>query len=181
MKIRRIIVELESAPRSRAKLEVAAKLAAQMEAELVGMFVEDINLLHFAGMPFAREVCLASATRRPLDVEGMERSLRALASEAQRTLAMVAGRIPVRWSFRVARGTAGAELLAAATHADLVIANVEQPGDPAQPVPVRVVRAGDARALRAAMDTSEGILVLVGADDAVIGGTLLELMGQEWK
>jgi len=64
MKIRRVIVGLEPASRNAAKLEAAARLAARMEAELVGLFVENIDLLHFAGLPFAREVGFASATRR---------------------------------------------------------------------------------------------------------------------
>ena len=73
MKIRRIIVGLATAPRNRAVLEAAARLAGRMEAELVGLFVENINLLHFAGLPFACEVGFASATRRDLNVESMER------------------------------------------------------------------------------------------------------------
>ena len=179
MKIRRIIVGLEPAPRTRVTLEAAAKLAAQMEAELVGLFVENINLLHFAGFPFAREVGFASAARRDLDVEGMERSLRGLAREAQQTLAAVAGRVPVRWSFRVVRGLAAGELLAAAVDADLVIVNIEQAGDLQHSIPLRVVRAGDPDALRAAMEEGGGILVLAGADDVVVGETLLKLIDQE--
>jgi len=180
VKIRRIIVGLEPASRSRALLEAAADLAGSLEAELIGLFVEDADLLHFAGLPFAREVGFASARSRPLDVESMERSLRAWADEARRMLASVAGRTSVRWSFRVARGSVAAELLAAASEADLVVANIEQPGGQDQAVPVRIVRAGDPAALRAALEAGDGILVLAGADDAVVGNTLRELLGQEW-
>lgn len=179
MKIRRIIVGMEPAPRGRATLEAAAKLAARMEAELVGLFVENIDLLNFAGLPFAREVCLASATRRALDVEGVERHLRALARDAQQTLATVAGRVSVRWSFRVARGSAAGELLAAAADADLVIVDVGETDAFEQAIPVRVVRAGDPEALRAAMEEGGGILVLAGADDAVVGETLHKLIAQD--
>lgn len=180
MRIRRIIVGLEPATRNRAALEAAARLAGRLEAELVGLFVENINLLHFAGLPFAREVGFASATKRDLDIEGMERSLRAQAHETRQSLAAVAARVPVRWSFRVARGSMAAELLAAAVEADLVIANIEQPGALDRAVPVRIVRAGDPDALRAALDAGDGILVLAGADDAVVGETLRDLLGQEW-
>jgi len=177
VKIRRVIVGLEPAPQSRAVLEAAAELAGSMEAELVGLFVENVNLLHFAGLPFACEVGLISATRRALDVESMERSLRALAREAHQTLAAVAGRTPVRWSFRVVRGSTADELLAAAAEADLVVANIEQPEEPERPVRVRVVRAGDVDALRAALEEEAGgILVLAGADDALIGETLRKLL-----
>lgn len=181
MKIRRVIVGLVPTQRNQAVLEAAARLARRMEAELVGLFVENINLLHFAGLPFACEVGFASATRRDLDVEGMERSLRALAREARQLLASVAGRVPVRWSFRVARGAVAAELLAAATAADLVVADIaEQPDGQDQSVPVRIVRAGDPGALRAALEAGDGILVLAGADDAVVGDTLRNLLMQEW-
>ena len=180
MKIRRVIVGLEPASRSAAKLEAAARLAARMEAELVGLFVENIDLLHFAGLPFAREVGFASATRREVGLEAMERSLRALGREAQQTLAAVAGRVPVRWSFRVVRGAAAVETLASAGESDLVIANIEEPREAGRAVAVRVVRAGDPDALRAALEECDGILVLAGADDAVVGETLRELLGQEW-
>jgi K+-sensing histidine kinase KdpD len=179
-KIRRIIVSLEPAPRNWAVLEAAARLAGRMEAELVGLFVENINLLHFAGLPFACETGFASATKRDLDVEGMERSLRALAREAHQSLAAVAGRVPVRWSFRVTRGLVAAELLAEAAESDLVIANIEQQDGLDQAVPVRIVRAGDSDALRAALEAGDGILVLAGADDTIVGDTLRDLLGQEW-
>lgn len=122
MNIRRIVVSMESAPQDRAALEAAADIAARLQAELVGLFIEDIDLLHFAALPFAREVGFPSAMLRPLDVSAMERSLRSLAGEARRALAEIAGRMPLRWSFRVARGSTSVELLAAAEEADLLVA-----------------------------------------------------------
>jgi hypothetical protein len=87
----------------------------------------------------------------------------------------------VRWSFRVARGALTAELLAAAADADLVVADItEQPGKLNLAFPVRIVRAGEPRALRAAMDTGAGILVLAGADVVVVGDTLRELIEEKW-
>jgi hypothetical protein len=121
MKIQRIVVALEPAPRARTALAAAAASAARMEAELVGLFIEDVDLLHFAGLPFAREVGFPSAAWRSLDVGTMERSLRVLADEARRTMASIAERAPVRWSFRVARGSVTSELLAGAGEADLML------------------------------------------------------------
>lgn len=122
MTIRRIVVSVEPAPRGRAALETAAEIAERLGAELVGLFVEDVELLHLAGLPFAREIGFPSATTRSLDVASMERSLRSLAGEARRALAEIAGRAPLRWSFRVARGSALAELFAAAAEADVLVA-----------------------------------------------------------
>jgi hypothetical protein len=148
VKIRRIVVAVEGGRRGRAALEAAATLAARMHAELLGMFVEDVNLLHLAGLPFAREVGAASVTRRALDVAGMERSLRALASEAQRTLETLAARAPVPWSFRVARGSLMAELLAAAGEGDLLVgaATAWEPGFAVADEPLALRLAASARA-----------------------------------
>ena len=119
--IRRILVALDASPHSLAALEAAAELAAGLKAELLGLFVEDINLLRLAELPFAREMGVFSTTRRQLDILEVERELRAQASRARRALAIAAGRAQVPWSFRVARGVIAAELLAAASEADLVI------------------------------------------------------------
>ena len=121
MTIRRIIVDLDPRSQGRSALEAAAQLAERLQAELVGLFVEDIDLLHLAGLPFAREIGFPSATTRALDIASMERSLRALASDVQRSMAAIAGRAPVPWSFRVARGTLMSELRAAAAQGDIVV------------------------------------------------------------
>ena len=176
MKIRRVIVDLDPVPQSRAVIEAAVALAGHWEVELVGLFVENIDLLHFAGLPFAAEVGTALASRRALNVASMERLLRARARAAEQTLASIAGRAAVRWTFRVARGSAAVELLAAAADADLVIANVELVEAREVPVRVRVIRAEDADALRAALEAEpEGIVVLAGKDAARVGRTLWRL------
>ena len=105
---------------SLAALDAAARLAEQMEAELLGLFVEDVNLLRLAGLPFAREVGLTLAHARPLASADMERALRAQALRAQQALEQAATRLSVRCSFRVVRGQVTEELLAAAEEADLV-------------------------------------------------------------
>jgi nucleotide-binding universal stress UspA family protein len=119
--IRRILVALDVSPHSMTALEAAADLAAGLKAELVGIFVEDINLLRLAQLPFAREVGIFSTSRRQLTTLEVERQLQAQARRARRALAIVAGRAQVPWSFRVARGVISSELLAAASEADLVI------------------------------------------------------------
>jgi hypothetical protein len=179
MKIRRVIVRLDPALRSRALLEAAFDLAGEMQAELLGLFVENQDLLHFAGLPFARELGIESATRRALDVESMERMLRGLAKEARQSLEWAAARTQVQWSFRVVRGAPAAELLAAAEESDFVIANLEAPPEGASIASVRIVRAGDVEALRAALQESEGgVLVLLGADQGAVGDTLRGALGQ---
>ena len=71
---RRILVVLDASPFGLEALEAAAGLAARLRAELQGLFVEDVDLLRLAGLPFARELAYSSSQRR-LDVATMEHVL----------------------------------------------------------------------------------------------------------
>jgi nucleotide-binding universal stress UspA family protein len=117
--LRRILVALDASAHSLAAVEAAADLAAAMQAEMEGLFVEDINLIRLASLPCTREVRY-TANVASLDLEQMERALKAQAAEARRALAAAARRARVQWSFRVARGHVAHEVLAAAAAADLV-------------------------------------------------------------
>jgi len=117
--LRRILVALDASAHSLAALEAAADLASAMQAEMEGLFVEDINLIRLASLPCTREV-RHTASLASLDLEQMERALKAQAAEARRALAAAAQRAHVQWSFRVARGHVAHEVLAAAAAADLV-------------------------------------------------------------
>ena len=119
--IRRIVVALDASPHSRAALKAAAQLAAELQAELLGMFVEDINLLRSAELPCAREVAYATRSTRSLDSRRLERALRAQAAELQQMLAVIAQGRKIRWTFRVARGRVATELLAAAQEGDMLV------------------------------------------------------------
>lgn len=118
--IRRILVALDASPHSLAALKAAVDLAAKMDAELLGLFVEDIALLRMAEIPCAREVLYFSAADIPLTRASMESRLRAQSEQARRALEAAAQRARVEWSFRTARGEVAAEVLAAATGVDLL-------------------------------------------------------------
>lgn len=118
--IRRILVALDASAASLAALESAAALAARFEAELLGLFVEDINLLRLAGLPFARELSYVQGLARRLEAPDVERAMRVRARLAQEAFARVVTRLSLRSSFRVVRGQVVAELLRAATQADLI-------------------------------------------------------------
>ena len=178
MTIRRILVGLDPRYPREPLLEAAAGLAERTAAELMGLFVENTDLLRFAAMPFAREVGLASGASRPLDVAAMERNLRLLAKEAERQLEAVAGKFSVRWSFRAARGVEASQLLlASARDADLVLVSSAPPVP--SPAGMRILTAGDSASLRAALESGEGMLVLVGETPGELAETLHALLEQE--
>jgi nucleotide-binding universal stress UspA family protein len=118
--IRRILVALDASRHSLAALEAAAELATSLEAELHGLFVEDVNLLRVAGSPAAQEVRYPFVTAARMERARMERELRAQAALARRALAAACERRQIKWSFRVVRGEVAPEVLEAALEADLL-------------------------------------------------------------
>lgn len=119
--IRHILVALDASESSLSALEAAVELAARFKAELIGLFVEDINMLRLAQLPFAREVSAFSAMPRRLKSMDLELLLRAQAERVHRIMARMAGKHDITWRFRIARGTVSAELLAAGAEADLLV------------------------------------------------------------
>ena len=116
--VKRILIALDPSRRGQSALQAAARLAAGTGAELAGLFVEDINLLRMAGLPFAREMGMLAGSRA-LGLPDVERALRAEAARAQRMLAEAARELQAHWTFRIARGQMVAEVLAEA--ADLLV------------------------------------------------------------
>ncbi len=117
----RILVALDASPRSLAALSTAGALAAELDAELSGLFVEDINLQRLLALPFAREFCLLSGQLQPLSRAEIERTWRREAESLQRRLAEAAEHLQLRWSFQVARGRMATELSLQAQAFDLIV------------------------------------------------------------
>jgi nucleotide-binding universal stress UspA family protein len=119
--IQTIAVAIDCSPHSRASLEAAAEMAARLKAELIGIFVEDINLLRVAGLPFAEEVRLYSSTTTKLDAGELERLLRQQAKQARELLQRTAEARTLRHTFRVLRGMVPEQLMQAAPEADILV------------------------------------------------------------
>lgn len=117
----RIVVALDDSPHGRAALEAAAQLAARWDAELVGVFVEDLDLLRIAELPFAAGLTHYSDRPRVLTRADMERALKLQGARLRRELEAAAIRKRVRWQFRTVRGRVAAELLLAAEGAAMLV------------------------------------------------------------
>ena len=117
----RILVAVDATSDSAAVLEIAAQLASEFDAELNGIFVEDINLLRLAGLPFARELTWSTAMELRLDYQRMERTLRGYAAHAQQAVVKVTTQLKLHASLQVVRGLVAQELLRAAEMVDLFI------------------------------------------------------------
>jgi nucleotide-binding universal stress UspA family protein len=119
-RIRRILVGLDSSPSSMEALRSAISLAALVEAEIEGIFVEDSDLVAFSELPFATLTGSLSARQVQMGARELERSLRSQAERARKALKTGAEVHALSWSFRVVRGNVHEELLEAAKDADLL-------------------------------------------------------------
>jgi len=102
-------------------LDIAASLAAELEVELAGFFIEDQNLLRAAALPFTRDVGVVSGTSRPMRLKEVERALRSQAQALKSSLAATAGQSRLRWSFTTVAGAGIAPMLDVAIKPNLTV------------------------------------------------------------
>jgi len=118
--IRRVAVALDASLQNSQALRVAAEMAASLQVELEGIFIEDINLIRLAELPFTREIRLASMTEETVSLQRMEQELRTLARQQQQKLELVAREKGISCSFSIRRGQVKAELLDAISSVDVL-------------------------------------------------------------
>jgi hypothetical protein len=117
---RRVLVAIEAEEGAAALFEAAASLAAGLHAELAGLFVEDSELLDAANQPATRTVPVHAMGQGTAGAGSMRRALKISAARAGETLAAVAQRRRVKYSYRIAQGALAELVLAEAGRADLV-------------------------------------------------------------
>jgi nucleotide-binding universal stress UspA family protein len=192
--IRRIAVTLDAFELSVAALEQAARLAGRLGAQLEGIFVEDIDLLQLAELPFLREVRTCSRSVEAMNPARMELEFRVLARRAERLLGEQAARHHVSWSFRIWRGSIDTDLLTAAMEVD-VLALTRLGAAPARGHAVRPGRSaiavlyGDSEPAARALETAAGMAaeqqtrlnillpVAVGTDTAALRQAVVSRLG----
>jgi hypothetical protein len=118
--VHRIVIALESICDHVKALEIATEMAARIKAELHGIFMEDVNLLSAAHLPFVHQVNLHSAAAHSFEPTDIEAEFRALATRARTCLQGLANRAGVPWSFEIHRGDRSS-LVSATRRTDLLV------------------------------------------------------------
>jgi len=116
----RIVVALDASPHGRAAMAAAAEIASRLEAEVFALFIEDLDLIHWAGLPGASEMG-HDARVTPFDPRRLERRLRSEGREARAVCEHVASQLRVPVSFEVVRGAVTRELRTAAEGAAMIV------------------------------------------------------------
>lgn len=121
--IERIVIALVPASHNRAAISDAVVLARQLGVALEGIFVEDINLINYSSLPFARVVRQGRSAPLAITRAQMEDSLRRQAQRLERLLAEIAAQSKLEASFRTLRGDVVSTLSTLSQPQDLLIIN----------------------------------------------------------
>lgn len=120
VRIRRILVALDTSRHSRWALGVAAELAQLLEADLEGLFVEEEAWHRLGTLGSVRVVRSYTGSVGTLESGDLGRELARVAQRLSRQLQETSTRLEVRSRFRVERGRAERVILGAAGEVDLV-------------------------------------------------------------
>ncbi|WP_152204963.1 universal stress protein [Marinobacter changyiensis] len=117
----RVLVLIDGSRISYAALDAAADIAGKRGADILGVYVEELNLVRSAGYGFSREVGSLSGISRPLDPGILEQRMRRLADHARAALARAVKQRGGKAALSVARGRVVDEVLALAGPDDLLV------------------------------------------------------------
>lgn len=120
-RIRRVLAVFDAATSNTESLNTLAEMAANLQASLDLLFVEDVELEQVAGLPFARQVNLRTGAVAPLASNELEAETRAAEARLRRWLATAATKRQIRWSIRTIRGQISDALPTTPEPADLLV------------------------------------------------------------
>lgn len=118
---RRVMINLGPVCDSDTAVEAAANLAAAMQAELHGLFVEEEALVDLANLPFAQAFSPRTGRASELDPETMHDAFERRAHACRRALSARAQSAQLTWSFDITRGDALHAVTERATRDDLIV------------------------------------------------------------
>jgi hypothetical protein len=116
-----VLLALDHATCGGDMLQAAISLAADLETELRGLYVEDDTVLRIAALPFAQEVLRASATVRRLDAQTLRQAMHRAAEQIRQQLERQAASAQVRFSFGVESGHFSQRALLATADNDVLV------------------------------------------------------------
>lgn len=116
----RVVVAV-STGREKHAIEEAAKLAQLTRSELLAIFVEDVDLLNLAAIPFSVQIT-TSGERQPLEALGLEREMKAMADAARIEIDRIARAMGIPWRLEVIRGAPKAALQRSTGEKDILVA-----------------------------------------------------------
>jgi hypothetical protein len=116
---KRLVLGLQAGAPNRAT-RLAVEFAELFDAELLGLFIEDVGLRHLAGLPSARAISASGVGWRSLEPAHAREEADRAADRAERVFGEAACRL-ARRRFEIARGGAARALEAISRSDDIVV------------------------------------------------------------
>jgi len=120
--IQRVLVAVDTSTEQLRTLEAAADLAALLQAELHGLFIENPDLYRVEQLSSSRKIDLPQGFGTDIEKGSIERQVQALTSRSEEMLARASQQRRIEWSFQVVQGAFGDELETEVGEGDLVVA-----------------------------------------------------------
>ena len=117
---RRVFMALDPCEADLADFEASARLAAGLNAELVGLFVEDSRLIEAADLPVTQLIPAGCRGPASVDAAAMRRAFRVAARRSREAMSAAAERWRLEWSFEVTQTGPAQQVVARLTADDLL-------------------------------------------------------------
>ncbi len=137
--IHRIVVGLTSVSNAERAMAAAAVLAKVVEAQIVGLFVQEEDMVELAEFPFARVLDFDSPKPREVSRQLMQQAYTRREAICRQALSNHAGKARVNWSFSTQQGNIRAKVEEMAGSGDYVVLSGETYGTGVQAL-VRAMR-----------------------------------------
>ncbi|MFY0610823.1 MAG: hypothetical protein JXQ99_04795 [Hyphomicrobiaceae bacterium] len=118
---RRIVVGLKAAADIDRSVEAATTLAAAIQAEVVGLYVEEDGLLSLAALPFARVIGHGEGRSERLTEAAMAKAIARGAVTSRKVLSAHAEKASVNWSFTVEQGELASKMRGVLAAGDFLV------------------------------------------------------------
>jgi nucleotide-binding universal stress UspA family protein len=167
---------LDSGYEDVSSVEAAAALAARLRAELFGLFVEDIDLVHLAELPEVSTYSMLSAGGRRLAADQLKRVLRMQLVRSRQAIEEAAARRKIKCAFQIRQGRLVAEVLTVAGTSDLVVVGWSKEGIS---MPWATTRMAPVATAQAVAETAARSVLLLRPEGAVGGPVLIAYDGSD--
>ncbi len=172
LRFRRILMALDPESEDLSTVEETAALARRLQAELLSLFVEDIDLVRLAQHSELRAFSRLSAGPQPFAAENLRRALKRQLARSRDAVERAAAHQRIKAVFQVRQGRLVAEIVSAAGASDLVVIEWMRRTAPA-PAASASSRAATVRAILEA--ASRPVLLL--RPGAPAGGPIMVVFG----
>lgn len=122
---KRVLVVVDNMTDARYVMQTAAEISRTLQRELLGLFVEDLDLINLARLPFGQTVLSPLGTLVQQDMVRLEQHMRHTAREVRAVLERFAGEARIHCSFQVSRGHFFTAVQSCCQNSDLLLVSRE--------------------------------------------------------